>query len=182
MKKQIIYLAIIIALGTSCEKTEETQNKDLKSNSYTTGFKFAFIDKDSNALFKYPDILNSKYNPKNIIVTSEDGTSISDRLVFGYSPYRTNSSFNVDSLKNGDLFYGSFGTEPIEEKDLKSSKEKKYYIKYNDNTVDTIVYYPYLLRNSTSDYWFNFNGKPLPFNYYKGSKYYFFQDVILLIK
>jgi len=177
MKKQIIYLAIIIALGTSCEKTEETQNKDLIPNKWHTGFKFAFIDKDSNALFKYPDILNSKYNPKNIIVTSEDGTSVSDRLSFGYSPYRTYISFNVDSLKNGDLFFGSFVTEPIEAKDLNSSKEMKYYIKYNDNTMDTIVLY----AKSNSNFWLNFNGKPLP-NSYKGSKYYFWQDVFLLIK
>lgn len=196
MKKTIFFM-IALCFIISCKKAEVVQENE-PMDWYIAGIQYIIIDKDSNTLFKYPNILNSKYNPKNTFITDEKGNRFGGNCsnCGRISTYILDSSGNtgdyienIDSLKNDDAFYCYFTTNKIKYEstwfndiNISSSTSYKYYIKYNDNTTDTIDLFPYLnLYGHVSSDGFYLNGKPLPAPY-TGSKYPHFKNKVLIIK
>jgi len=132
MKKQtfISTASILLLFFTSCIKTyTETEGENKPSPSIV--YQFYLIDKDSNTLYKYPDILSSKYDPHQLYATDKQG----DKMTKTYITYRQDSSginCDIDTLKNGSVFC------ILLTKVIKNSADTIYYVHYNSIDIDTL--------------------------------------------
>ncbi len=157
MKTKTIITTVFAMLFfmNSCTKTNN--DKINESNNLPPAmlqFQFTLIDKDSNTYYKYPEVLNTKYDPHLLFTIDQDGDTMKKLFI----SYKTDSNIifcNLDTLKKNSVFGAVLQDYKIHLGD------NLYYIHYNIDEVDTLLIKVPLYF---SKYEFLYNSKSIPFN------------------
>ncbi len=152
----------------SCTKTN---NGITKENDPIQGiqYRFTLIDKDSNNLYKYPDVLNTKYDPHQLYAIGNDG----DTMQKIYVLYRSETDqviCNIDTLSKGSIF----SIWLID--NLIKSINNIYYIHYNTTVIDTLLVNPY--KNMDRLGYFEYNKDTI--NWYTGSNKFYYGNFLII--
>lgn len=134
-------------------------------------FDFILIDKDSNVLFKIPEIFNTKYNPNKIICTDEKNVPLHKN----YFSYESNGYFafcSLDTLKSGQIFFMAL-TDGYTANTEDSLGRCKYFLSFNQMEYDTFV------MNGKMDYC-KYNDSEI--KTYKGDRFPLFRGKYLIKK
>ncbi len=136
-------------------------------------FQFILIDKDSNAIYKYPDVLSTNYNPKNLLIIDQGGDTMKPYYISNNHAESLSDVFNLDKLKNGSEFYTEFVDSRVN-----SVSANTYYFYYNNTDIDTLTVDTFSkVGYKILDYKYNKNSLPQ----YKGNKNSLFLSAAYLI-
>ncbi len=172
MKKTTVkILSMLLCFITSCSKNSQLKSTSGGMPPAHIQFHIGLIDKDSNALFKVPDIFNSKYNPHKITCKDEMGNTLVKGFV-AYESVSRKSICNIDTLKSGELFQMFFSDPDIEDT-FDHFDRYRYVVSYDNKEFDTIV----ISRNGN---YFEYNNELI--NWYRGDKIPIYHGTFLIRK
>lgn len=171
MKKQIFISTAFILLFfmNSCTKTKTGLSNE-NDRLPEIAFQFFLIDKDSNNLYKYPNILNTKYNPHQLFAVGQDGDTMKKEYI-SYKSDNTITQCNIDTLKNNSDFWIVLYDPTINVKG-----NNIYYLHYNNDDTDTLL----VNINKNYDEGGYFECNDIPIFKYSGNKNY--KGSLLFIK
>ena len=171
MKNTAKILSVLLCFVNSCTKNSQINSTSGGRPPAHIQFHIGLIDKDSNALFKVPDIFNSKYNPHKITCKDEMGNTLVKGFV-AYESVSRKSICNIDTLKSGELFQMFFSDPDIDDT-FPHFDRYKYIISFDNKEFDTLVI------SYTRDY-SKYNNELI--NSYKGAKIPIYYGTFLIKK
>ncbi len=159
--KPLFFCCLMITLQSiSCKKESKPIGPEQQEPPSSITESYVFTDKDSNYLYRFPDYINSKYDPRKIYWVNDSGIVCKSNYA-KYSYYNNKLIFvwcsQIDSIDTGQLvsFYLS---------SLIHGGKNYFYIHLPDGDIDTLMY------DGSKDYneggYREYNGKPV--YWYKG--------------
>ena len=160
---------ILLLFVISCTKTKSGLGNE-NDRLPEIAFQFILIDKDGDNLYKYPNILNTKYDPHQLYAVGQDGDTMK-KIYLSYKADTTSIQCNIDTLKNNNDFW-----IVLYDPTINVNGNNIYYLHYNNDDTDTLLVN--INKNYNEGGYFECNN--IPIYKYSGSKNY--KGSLLFIK